>query len=275
MMNIISLGAGVQSSTMALMGATGELDYKIDSAIFADTQAEAKETYKFLDFLEKEISKSPYPFPIYRVTSGSLTKEVLKNRTKKTGEFYIKPIIPAFAITDDEKGIFGRYCTQDFKIRPIRKKIKELLGYKKGQRIPKDVCVNQLLGISIDEAHRMKPSRDIWIKNIYPLIDKDLTRGHCLEWMESHGYPTPPRSACVYCPFHSDAEWHRLKTEMPKEFQFAVNFEKELQKKVATDKKIKSKPYLHGSCKPLDEVHFDVNKSLDLFGNECEGMCGI
>ena len=138
-----------------------------------------------------------------------------------------------------------------------------------------NVCVNQLLGISMDEAHRMKPSRDIWIKNIYPLIDKDLTRGHCLEWMESHGYPTPPRSACVYCPFHSDAEWHRIKTEMPKEFQFAVNFEKELQKKVATDKRIKSKPYLHNSCKPLDEVHFDVNKSLDLYGNECEGMCGV
>jgi hypothetical protein len=270
MMNIISLGAGVQSSTLALMAAHGEIDYKIDSAIFADTQAEAKEVYKWLDWLEKQL-----PFPVYRVTSGSLTKASLKTRVSKKGRKYIRPMIPSFMKQDNSMGIFGRQCTADFKIIPVRKKIKELLGYKKGQRIPKDVCVNNLLGISYDEAHRMKPSRDIWIKHIYPLIDKDLTRGHCLEWMESHGYPTPPRSACVYCPFHSDAEWHRIKTEMPKEFQFAVNFEKELQKKVATDKKIKSKPYLHGSCKPLDEVHFDVNKSLDLFGNECEGMCGI
>ena len=270
MMNIISLGAGVQSSTMALMAKHGEITPMPDCAIFADTQAEPKEVYKWLDWLEKQL-----PFPVYRVTSGSLTKASLKTRVSKKGRKYIRPMIPSFMKQDNSMGIFGRQCTADFKIIPVRKKIKELLGYKKGQRIPKDVCVNNLLGISYDEAHRMKPSRDIWIKHIYPLIDKDLTRGHCLEWMESHGYPTPPRSACVYCPFHSDAEWHRIKTEMPKEFQFAVNFEKELQKKVATDKRIKSKPYLHNSCKPLDEVHFDVNKSLDLFGNECEGMCGI
>ena len=37
---ILSLGAGVQSSTLALMAATGETEHRPDAAIFADTQAE-------------------------------------------------------------------------------------------------------------------------------------------------------------------------------------------------------------------------------------------
>tara|TARA_R100000656_G_C3941701_1_gene126832 strand:+ start:85 stop:918 length:834 start_codon:yes stop_codon:yes gene_type:complete len=277
MMNIISLGAGVQSSTMALMGATGELDYKIDAAIFADTQAEPKEVYKFLDFLEKEISKSPYPFLIHKVSRGSLTKDSLKIYTKKrNNEKYAKLLIPAYITKRyDGSGILGRKCTADYKVVEVDKKIKQLMGYKKGQRIPKGIYANSLIGISIDEAHRMKPSRIPHKKNIYPLIEKNFTRGHCLEWMESHGYPKPPRSACIYCPFHSDKEWLNMKKNNPKDFNFAVKYEKELQKVATIDESMLGMPYLHNSCKPLDKVHFDVNKSLDLFGNECEGMCGV
>ena len=59
-------------------------------------------------------------------------------------------------------------------------------------------------------------------------------------------------------------------------FKKAVDFEKKLHKNYDLGlTRFQGKPYLHNSCKPLDEVHFDVNKSLDLFGNECEGMCGI
>jgi 3'-phosphoadenosine 5'-phosphosulfate sulfotransferase (PAPS reductase)/FAD synthetase len=66
MLNILSLGAGVQSSTMALMAAHGELPMP-DCAIFADTQWEPKAIYKHLDWLEKQL-----PFPVHRVTAGSL-----------------------------------------------------------------------------------------------------------------------------------------------------------------------------------------------------------
>ena len=40
MLNIISLGAGVQSTTMALMAARGEIGPMPDHAIFADTGAD-------------------------------------------------------------------------------------------------------------------------------------------------------------------------------------------------------------------------------------------
>tara|TARA_Y100000310_G_C20434133_1_gene692906 strand:+ start:47 stop:319 length:273 start_codon:yes stop_codon:yes gene_type:complete len=68
--HIISLGAGVQSSTMALMAAKGEITPMPDGAIFADTQWEPNHVYKWLDFIEKNV-----PFPIYRVTAGNLTED--------------------------------------------------------------------------------------------------------------------------------------------------------------------------------------------------------
>ena len=55
---ICSLGAGVQSSTLVLMAARGELTPMPDAAIFADTGAEPEGVYTWLDELEKEI-----PFP--------------------------------------------------------------------------------------------------------------------------------------------------------------------------------------------------------------------
>lgn len=34
--------------------------------------------------------------------------------------------------------------------------------------------------------------------------------------------------------------------------------------------------FVHRSCRPLDEVDFDPQRDqVDLFVNECEGMCGV
>lgn len=65
MKHIISLGAGVQSSTLALMAVHGEITPMPDAAIFADTQAEPQSVYKWLDWLEMQL-----PFPVHRVTKG-------------------------------------------------------------------------------------------------------------------------------------------------------------------------------------------------------------
>ena len=45
-LRILSLGAGVQSSTLALMIEKGKIPM-VDAGIFADTQAESKETMEF------------------------------------------------------------------------------------------------------------------------------------------------------------------------------------------------------------------------------------
>ncbi len=96
--------------------------------------------------------------------------------------------------------------------------------------------------------------------------------------MRGNGFPDPPRSACVFCPYHSNAEWRRLQIEEPDEFARAVWVEKELQRAKSSSQNFKTTPFLHNSCKPLDEIDFrsDVERGQKLlWDDECEGMCGV
>jgi hypothetical protein len=259
-MNIISLGAGVQSSTMALMAAHGEVTPMPDCAIFADTQAEPQSVYRWLDWLETQL-----PFPVHRVTRGDLSTESVRvRRSKKTGLDYLQQDIPAFTFPKSS-GMMWRQCTERWKLRPIHTFLKPF----------KSQGVIQWLGISIDEAHRMRDARKPWIQNRYPLIEKSFDRAACLDWMAIKGFPQPPRSACVFCPYHSDAEWIRLKNDEPEEFQRAVDYEMSLQAAVESQNSLKRQLFLHPSCRPLSEVRFRHENQASLFGNECEGMCGV
>lgn len=280
MKHIINLGAGVQSSAMALMAAKGEITPMPDCAIFADTQAEPDSVYEWLDWLEKEL-----PFPVYRVTKGSLTEKSLtpaiataKAKNYKEGEKYMKRIIPVFGEMPDGEVVaaLGRSCTADYKIRPIEKKIEEIANLKRGE---KELKVTQWIGISYDEIQRMKESRKPWTQLRYPLIDLEMHRHHCKQWMKKNGYPEPPRSACYYCPFHSNKEWRRLRNEEPLFFKKAILFDQQIRELSKLDRAMKMEAYLHRSCKPLGEIDFDNDEDKGQetwdFMSECEGMCGV
>lgn len=272
MLRVLSLGAGVQSSALALMAAAYEIE-PYDCAIFADTQGEPASVYDWLNWLESKL-----PYPIYRVSAGSLERrEVTVRTSRKTGMLWMKNSIPAYVKKPSGKvGMLGRKCTADFKITPILQKLRSLCGIT---RKPKDetlVLVDQSIGISLDEYHRMKPSRETWIKHSFPLIDLKMTREHCMAWMKANGYPEPPRSACRFCPFHADVEWVRLKTQEPEEFAKAALFEKRLQ--LAALGVLDGVPFLHSSLKPLDQVVFKdipAKQQVNQFVNECEGLCGV
>jgi hypothetical protein len=194
--HILSLGAGVQSSTIAIMAARGEVPGypQLSAAIFADTQDEPASVYRWLDWLEAEIQRSPHPFPIYRVTAGRLSDKLTKVYTGKTGNIISGGNIPCHVRQGDQIGMMpSRACTYDFKIAPILRKARELGGIKRGQ---KTVGVVQWIGISLDEVHRMKPSRDPWAKCVWPLVDLGMRRGDCITWMKRNGYQKPPRSSC-------------------------------------------------------------------------------
>ena len=59
-LRILSLGAGVQSSTILLMACRGEFP-KPDVAIFADTGWETNATYMHLEWLKVEAGKHGIP----------------------------------------------------------------------------------------------------------------------------------------------------------------------------------------------------------------------
>jgi hypothetical protein len=267
-MNIISLGAGVQSSVMALMAARGEIDTMPDCAVFSDTQWEPKKVYEHLNWLEKQL-----PFPVYRVTNGNLRNDAISNepvRGRGTKKF---SSIPWFT---DKGGMGRRQCTFDYKIVPLQKKVRYLLGYKPRQRIPVDSAV-LWIGISTDEAVRMKPSRERWIKNIWPLIDADMSRQNCLQWFAKH-YPDRSlgKSSCLGCPFHNNAAWRELKMGDPDEWEDTVLVDSLIREKGSEEGK--GKQYMHRSLKPIGEVDFrnlEDKGQLNMFNNECEGMCGV
>ena len=258
--NILSLGAGVQSTTVLLMAMNGDLGEMPEHAIFADTQYEPEAVYKHFKWL-----KSVSTIPIHTVTFGNIRKDAL-DKTKH--RFASMPLF--VANKEGKTAMLRRQCTNEYKIIPIRRKIRELIDDQ-----VRKVKVIQWIGISLDEATRMRDSDVKYIDNYYPLVEKRMSRLDCLNWLERKGYPTPPKSSCICCPFHDNSFWKNMKENVPKEFADAVDFDKKIRKALQRFT-IKSDAYLHRSLKPLDEVEFDTNKDqINMFENECAGVCGV
>lgn len=311
--HILSLGAGVQSSTTALMAAHGEITPALEGAIFADTQDEPFAVYDWLNYLEAKL-----PFPIHKVTAGKLSDNLLTFKVTEDGRRFNKTGVPWFTRNADgsDGKIKHRKCTKDFKISPILKecrtfikdelpewraahrsalkalstwrvealkarKLKEaepIRPHEAWMECQADPLIIQWIGISLDEISRMKESQSPYIVNRWPLVEMRMTRHDCLRWMETHGYPKPPRSACRFCPFRNNHEWRMMKEQFPEDFKIAVEFERQLHKEREGTWSLKATPFIHRSLVPLDQVDFSTEEDrgqINLFNLECEGMCGV
>lgn len=267
-LRVLSLGAGVQSTALALMAAHGEIGPMPDCAIFADTGWEPKPVQDHLAWLA---SPNVLPFPVYQVNSGNIRDDIM-NWSNTTGGGF--SAVPWFLKNPDGSGGLGRrQCTSEYKLKPIMHKLRDLLGVERRSRIPAD-AVEVWIGISTDEILRMKPSQTRWQRNRWPLIERDMTRQDCLNWVEQKGYPKPPKSSCIGCPFHSDATWRDMKENRPDEWADAVVVDAALRQGQARG--LRGIPYMHSQCVPLSEVRLSHDDRVpDLFNNECEGMCGV
>lgn len=266
-LRVLSLGAGVQSTTLALMAAHGEFEHAPDCAIFADTSSEPESVYRHLDWLE-----SVLPFPVHRVTAGSLKDAIFLAMNGGAARMDARP--PFFTKSG---GTLNRQCTHDHKIAPIERKVRELIGLKPRQRGPKTPVVEMWIGISLDEATRMKPARRSYIVNRWPLIEKRMRRSDCLRWCDGHGYPRPSKSACTFCPFHNDAEWREMKKNDPRSFAEAVAIDAAIRPGLGRLGPIDDW-FVHRKCVPLSEVDLSTDEDrgqINMFENECEGMCGV
>jgi len=263
--HVISLGAGVQSSAMALMAAHGELTPMPTVAIFADTQREPDHVYLWLEKLRELL-----PFPVVTTTAGDLGADFLAalRGESRCGQ------PPFFTDKQGESGMLWRQCTKDYKLNPLRRETRKLMEDAGAKHVV------QWIGISWDEWHRAGRESGVkYITNRYPLMEKRLTREQCLMWMKEHKYPLPPKSACYFCPYTSDARWRDLKINHPEEFERAVRYDNALRSnhdKEAAN--IQGSVYVHRSLKPLSEVDFSTPEDkgqLSMFSADCEGMCGV
>ncbi|MDX8499121.1 hypothetical protein RFM99_11905 [Mesorhizobium sp. VK4C] len=292
----ISLGAGVQSTTMALLAAHGELGPMPDCAIFADTGWEPRAVYDHLEWL---MSGNMLPFPVLIVSAGSIRDQLMAaGEGKRCASIpaFVKTVTPAgeqVPVFDEDDhgelveigsrctatetvsiGMIRRQCTTDFKVVPIRRKVRELAGLRR-KRSPAHPVVETWIGISTDEVVRAKPSFERWQVKRFPLIEKRMSRQDCLSWLRRHDYPEPPKSACVGCPFHDNSRWRLMRDHDPEAWADAVAVDRAIRTGLPG---IRGEIFLHRSCVPLDQADLSTvadHGQLDLWPNECEGMCGV
>lgn len=267
---ILSFGGGVQSVTIAVMACKGSI-VKPDYAIFADPQWETKATYDYMDWFEGWMKDRG--LTLIKRTAGNIREKALDNNRWAS--------MPLFTLDENgKKGMLRRQCTNDFKIQVVYKAIRDLLGIPKYGRVK--VPVEVWLGITMDEAQRMKDSRVKWAVNKYPLIDLGYYReyltdnmfsgANCIDYLKQHNIPIPPKSACIGCPFHSDDFWFDLKHNSPEEFEDACQFDDAVRN--STRKGVKSLVFIHRSRQPLRDVDFKTD-TINHFNEECEGHCGL
>lgn len=275
-LRVLNLGAGVQSTAIYLMMIDGQLE-PADIAIFADVQEEPASVYEHLERL-KQLNGPE----IVTVTAGRLGDGII-NGIDGTKRF---ASIPAFLTHQDESaGIGRRQCTAEYKIAPIEREIRRRMDAV-GKPLKADQNVVQVFGLSFDEPRRVDrvkaqfAGRRGWSCE-FPLFDDFMTRADCVRYLENRWQHPVPRSACVFCPYHSDTEWQRIKTEDPEGWQRAIEIDEAIRKPSSVcTRGMKATQYLHKSCKPLSEVELkpaadDKQKLFDWSQMDCEGMCGV
>lgn len=183
---------------------------------------------------------------------------------------------PWFALSrNGEKSMLPKQCSKEFKTRVVYREVRKLLGLKPRQRGPKEVVVEAWLGISADEAHRMKPAEPPYIRNTWPLVDAGMTRRDCQRWMAERQYPEAPKSSCIFCPYRGAAQWRDMRDNAPEDWQRAVELDRAIRPGFHG---MDGSAFVHRSCVPLDQVDLSTwaeRGQADLFGEECEGMCGV
>ena len=263
-LTVLSLGWGVQSWTLAAMMALDEMP-RADFLVHADTHHEHQETIAFRD------KQGPW-----LGEHGLTVVTVASDRTHVNAQWSGSEsvMIPAFT-TDrltQQHGQIRRQCTHDWKIMPIRRFIRQELT-RRG-RSAKPGAVESWQGISLDEWTRMRTSDVKYITNVYPLVDRRMTREGCVAWLERHNLPVPPKSACTFCPFKSIESWRRMKQADGPDWQEALEVDATIR-----DKRPKAALFVHPYRLPLAEavrIPEDQGASQLGFDQLCDGgHCGV
>jgi hypothetical protein len=190
--HILSYGGGVNS--VALMILLLREGLPLDGVVFADTGVEIPETYAYLEVAREYLEGHGIPLTVVSKPGSNLYETAWRRQ-----------VIPS---------TLWRWSTRDYKVTPILRYYRSLGGH-----------VNQYLAIARDEAIRMKDSRVESVTNLYPLVERHITRDACEVIIRDAGLPIPPKSACYICPFGSVDRWRWLYETHPQLYAKAMALE--------------------------------------------------
>lgn len=301
-LTVLSLGAGVQSTTLALLAVEGVLP-RPDFAVFADTGWEPKAVYDHLTRLTTVMEAAG--IPVVTVTQGNLRDDVLNPDVPGVK-------IPVFIRSENTQeargGLLSRQCTGTYKLDPIRRFIRRELGAtltirkcrfcegtgrrivpqskhdgenregvcsvcrgtREGGRVgpaPKGRFAECWVGFSTDEIQRVSPSHVPYVVNTFPLLDLNMSRKDCERWLTARGWSTT-KSACIGCPFHGNRAWRELRDNQPEEWQDAVAFDRDLRAMPGAANRRGAEAFLHSSRLPLDLAPIDTVTAKEWHENQ-------
>lgn len=273
--HVLNLGAGVQSTTVFLLFRSGIIPCPDGLvAVFADTQEEPQAVYDHLAWLRS------LEWPrISMVTVGRLGDDLMRGRNS-TGQRFAA--IPAFTRAGGRIGRTRRQCSKEYKTEPIERHIRrDIVGLAPKHALPKDTAVHQYFGISRDESRRAVRVKEHvecrrgWYAH-FPLLELGWTRGDCLRWLKDQVPHEVPRSACVFCPLKSDAEFLRLKNTDPAGWARAVEVDRALRTTGAVaNRDMRQTMFIHRSATPLETADLNEGQGTLGFTTECVGLCGV
>lgn len=270
---VLSWGCGLQSTLLGELSARGDLDH-VDLIINADTGWERPATYEARDFYTKRWREMGMQVEIISV--GNIRELGMQEHIH----------IPMWTA---DGGPLRRECTRFYKVRPIKRRIREHLGYDSSKPPhPPPGSVELWMGITLDEWTRAKPSHVSFITNRWPLLELRLSREACLVLFDQLELPAPPKSACVCCPYRRASEWIDIQQTEPDEWVKAIEFDTHNRSNplaARNDNETGSTAdelYLWRECVPLDEADLEhaaskerrINAAqMPLFACE-SGFCG-
>lgn len=277
MAEFISYGGGVQSTAILtlLLKEPHLFSYPLpDLILFADTGAEPPQIYQTVDKMFSLLRDAGFQCETVYATNSNgdrMTNLDLPLPGRKSGGLTTPPWF--IRNPDGSTGMSQRHCTQDFKINPITKRIREYLGVEPTKRV-KDKH-GLWLGISVDEIQRAKPSLFPWQETRFPLIDLRWNRTDCALYVYRQLGFVPAKSACYMCPFINEKEWMRRKEYEPELFAMAVAVDQRIRDVPPSTFGLNGTPYLHRSCQPIADISTQMNlfDSAVITEKDCGGHC--
>lgn len=246
-MIVMSYGGGKQTVAMVTLVLQGKLP-KPDLIVFADTSREVKTTWDYLENIVQPALRKInmrvqiVPHALSTVDLQSLSGDLL---------------LPAFTRQNGRVGKMPTFCSNEWKQRPIRRWLKE-------QGV--NDC-DVWLGISLDEAERMKSSGLNWYRHVYPLIEiTPMHRRQCEIQIKDYGWEVPHKSRCWMCPNQSPEAWKQMKRIENQDFDKAVKLEQVIR---WNDPHV----YFHPLAVPLNEAVEESEKQGDMFDGCDSGYC--
>lgn len=273
----LMMGLGRQSMAMMMMAEYGLIGPKPDAIICSDmNDAEREESREVLSMIQSP--NFPRTIPLIVINPGNLD-EAFTDAIAGRRERFSNP--PMFVANEDgSRGRITRGCTRDYKIRPEIAEMKRLLGFKKGERMPDYPIVEQWLGFSMDEVHRLSAPPEDWIHNRFPLVEAGWYAHQCVTWLWEVCGLRINHSGCWFCPFMDNLGWLRMKTQRPHEFEKACQRDEAMRHAMPG---LNRPAFIHDSLRPLREIDFVkliAERKGDLLSWEdpshCpSGACGV